>query len=523
VPSGASVTFNFNVTAPATAGTHNFQWSMLEEGVSYFAASGPIAQVKVGLDKAEFVSQSVPAEMSPGQSYPVGVTMKNIGTTTWQPGTVSLGSQNPADNTTWGLTRAALAAAVAPGANATFSFNVTAPSAPGVHNFQWRLVDGASSWFGPLSPNLAVSVSADNAAFVSQSVPAQMSPGQAYSAMVTLQNTGVSTWTAAQGYRLGSANPEGNTTWGASTFDLPFDVPPGTTVTVPFNAIAPASAGTYNFQWRMLHGSSPFGAATPNVAVNVATSGATLPGMDFIHVDHLNTPRLVANAAGQTVWRWDQQEPFGNNPADQNPSGLGIFDLPLRLPGQTYDAETGLHYNYYRNYDASTGGYKESDLIGLRGGINTYAYVAGSPLIFKDPLGLDYSEWMNNALNPPVEQPPAGKPKCSSICVFEVKPDCRPGDTQCAMASAAAGLRMSTKTHYYSCKCVLTFGLIGKVGGAIVSQKVVNRVAASTTSSIVKGAAQVINGPAGIAAGATAGLISVSNECEVVPGEDCCQ
>jgi len=79
------------------------------------------------------------------------------------------------------------------------------------------------------------------------------------------------------------------------------------------------------------------------------------------HSDHLNTPRLIADAAGTTVWRWDQQEPFGNSPADQNPSGLGVFDLPLRLPGQTYDAETGFHYNYYRDFDPSLGIYKQSD------------------------------------------------------------------------------------------------------------------------------------------------------------------
>jgi RHS repeat-associated protein len=224
------------------------------------------------------------------------------------------------------------------------------------------------------------------------------------------------------------------------------------------------------------------------------------------------------------VWRWDQQEPFGNSVADENPSGLGAFDLPLRLPGQRYDTETALHYNYFRDYDPSLGIYKQSDLIGLQGDLNTYSYVAGSPLNFKDPLGLDYVSMypqMNSALNP-IGLPPQGKPKCSSICVFEVKPDCRPGDTQCSMASAAAGLRMSTKTRYYSCACVLTAGLIGKVGGAVVGQKVVNRIAASSTSTAVKGAAWVFTGPIGTAAGATAGLIAVSNECEVVPGEDCC-
>ena len=89
------------------------------------------------------------------------------------------------------------------------------------------------------------------------------------------------------------------------------------------------------------------------------------------------------------MWRWDQQEPFGVNPADENPSGLGAFDLPLRLPGQYFDKETNLHYNYFRDcYDPVLGRYCQSDPIGLRGGINTYLYVAANPIGFVDPLGL---------------------------------------------------------------------------------------------------------------------------------------
>jgi RHS repeat-associated protein len=117
------------------------------------------------------------------------------------------------------------------------------------------------------------------------------------------------------------------------------------------------------------------------------------PTLHFVHVDHLNTPRLVASQSGQTVWRWDQQEPFGDSVPDENPSGLGIFDLPLRLPGQYFDKETGLHYNYYRDYDPSLGIYKQSDLIGLQGGVNTYAYVRSRPIESVDPLGLFEIPW----------------------------------------------------------------------------------------------------------------------------------
>ncbi len=58
-----------------------------------------------------------------------------------------------------------------------------------------------------------------------------------------------------------------------------------------------------------------------------------------------------------------------------------------RLPGQTFDSESGLHQNGARDYDPVIGQYIESDPIGLRGGTNTYAYAMGNPVRFIDPLG----------------------------------------------------------------------------------------------------------------------------------------
>ena len=112
------------------------------------------------------------------------------------------------------------------------------------------------------------------------------------------------------------------------------------------------------------------------------------PKLHFVHTDHLNTPRLITNELQQAVWRWDQQEPFGVNVPDENPSGLGGFEFPLRFLGQYADKESNLFYNYFRDcYDPSTARFCEPDPIGLAGGINPYLYVI-DPLTQIDPEGL---------------------------------------------------------------------------------------------------------------------------------------
>lgn len=117
----------------------------------------------------------------------------------------------------------------------------------------------------------------------------------------------------------------------------------------------------------------------------------------YIHADQLNTPRLATNGSGTVVWRWDS-DAFGIGDADDDPdSDTNLVNVRLRFPGQYLDEESGLHYNYFRDYDPVTGRYVESDPIGLPGGLNTFAYASANPLLYVDPLGLfDLRDYVSN-------------------------------------------------------------------------------------------------------------------------------
>lgn len=121
------------------------------------------------------------------------------------------------------------------------------------------------------------------------------------------------------------------------------------------------------------------------IADAVRLQSAAVLGMTqlhYIHTDHLGTPKLLTNAQQQIVWQADYQ-PFG-----QVTLPVNQVENPLRFPGQYYDTESGLHYNYMRDYDPQTGRYAQSDPIGLSGGINTYVYVKSNPLVRTDSDGL---------------------------------------------------------------------------------------------------------------------------------------
>jgi RHS repeat-associated protein len=119
-------------------------------------------------------------------------------------------------------------------------------------------------------------------------------------------------------------------------------------------------------------------------------------GLFLYHADHLGTPVAMTDGTGAVVWRAEHL-PFG-----------GIHSLPvsmvtnnLRFPGQYFDPETGLNQNFFRDYDAATGRYREPDPMADLSHRSLqsptfdtellspwYTYVGANPTNYIDPLGL---------------------------------------------------------------------------------------------------------------------------------------
>ena len=98
--------------------------------------------------------------------------------------------------------------------------------------------------------------------------------------------------------------------------------------------------------------------------------------------DHLGTPQVITDENGVGVWK-ATYKPFGEAQVDSSLNMVNNF----RLPGQYFDEETGLQYNYFRDYHPGIGRYVEPDPIGLEGGINLYAYCFNDPVNLVDPSG----------------------------------------------------------------------------------------------------------------------------------------
>jgi len=106
----------------------------------------------------------------------------------------------------------------------------------------------------------------------------------------------------------------------------------------------------------------------------------------YYHNDHLGTPQVLTDGNGQVVWKGDYR-PFGE-------VDIVVEEVrnDFRFPGQYYDQETGLHYNYHRYYHFNIGRYLRADpateMYGFSEREHPYVYTMNNPIALTDPLAL---------------------------------------------------------------------------------------------------------------------------------------
>ncbi|MCU7935956.1 MAG: hypothetical protein KZQ99_13920 [Candidatus Thiodiazotropha sp. (ex Dulcina madagascariensis)] len=129
---------------------------------------------------------------------------------------------------------------------------------------------------------------------------------------------------------------------------------------------------------------------TPSEVLSGTPEAGTLA---YLHTDHLGA--VVKATDGNQAIIWDaQRRPFGERTVT-----TARIAMPLGFPGQYFDQESNNYYNYFLDYDPTTGRYLQSDPIGLEGGLNTYVYVGLNPLNIIDIYGLSGALAFNPDLN----------------------------------------------------------------------------------------------------------------------------
>jgi RHS repeat-associated protein len=325
----------------------------------------PLPDEEQPYNDAAFREQTVPAAMTAGAVYSVAVAMTNIGSTTWTSGaSYALGSQNPQDNVTWGGGRAGLGGTVRPGQIATFNFQVTAPSTPGTYDFQWKMVQDGVEWFGGVTPNVVVTVSAPAAApTISVSrTPATMVAGQPFTLTWSTTNATAlsrSCTASGSGYVTSDAPPTSGSSSGSASAEWI-----GYPSTCTWSANGPGGSATY----------------TETMTTVGAVSGGDI--VTYIHTDGLGSPVARSDANGNVISR-TRYEPYGATAAGVTPT--------IGFTGHVNDADTGLVYMQQRYYDPVAGRFLSVDPMVTDadngGSFNRYAYANNSPYRYIDPDG----------------------------------------------------------------------------------------------------------------------------------------
>ncbi|PYT02460.1 MAG: hypothetical protein DMF60_21315 [Acidobacteria bacterium] len=163
LPTGLSLSAGGTISGtPSVSGTYNFTVKVTDaaQGTAQKALSIVIAAAGALPLDSQFVSQTVPGTLLPGQTFVANMKFLNTGTQTWSGSLFYLASQNAALNLTWGGNAVSLSTfVVGPGQLLDVSFQAVAPLTPGIYNFQWQpYKNDGTAFFGQVSTNIAVNV-----------------------------------------------------------------------------------------------------------------------------------------------------------------------------------------------------------------------------------------------------------------------------------------------------------------------------------------------------------------------------
>ena len=127
----------------------------------------------------------------------------------------------------------------------------------------------------------------------------------------------------------------------------------------------------------------------------------------YIHVDHRQAPISLTNAQRKVVWQAELSDNLYASPLAYNHGRFGFIEFNLRGSNQYFDAETNLHYNTNRYFDAKNEKYITPDPLGLAVGPDLYAFALGQPHTISDPLGLAPSKVFNPQITNSTQVPKA--------------------------------------------------------------------------------------------------------------------
>ena len=320
-----SVAFTFTITAPETAGSYTFAWSMVRDPGAWFGSG--TGDVTIVVEDPSFGDATVADQTWAQDTMIDALTLPEAGgvggvltyaLTPSPPDGVtfdaSTRTQSGTPTTVQAATEYTYTATDADGDAATLSFEITVAAAP-----------------------------RDDAVFVFYTgVPSKMAAGGTATVTVTMRNTGTSTWTSSAGYKLGSQRPQDNETWGFSRVSLPSDVAPDATAAFTFTITAPETTGSHRFRWRMIRGTDGwFGGKTEVRTIEVedpSFGDATISDQTWVQNTAINALTLPAASGG------DGGLTYALTPS--LPDGVTFTESTRTLSGTPTAVQEAVEYTY---------------------------------------------------------------------------------------------------------------------------------------------------------------------------------